>query len=83
MARRTLYRLQACPFCERVVRTLADLDLEYDSRFVLPRHSECDAGKREAGDRTVPVLVDEQTGVTMAESGHIVDCLETTDGGER
>jgi len=36
----TLYRLQACPFCERVVRKLADLDLDYESRFVEPLHSE-------------------------------------------
>ena len=76
----TLYRLQACPFCERVVRKLNDLGLEYDSRFVEARHSRRDVVKRVAGVRTVPVLVDERTGVTMAESGNIVEYLEGTYG---
>jgi glutathione S-transferase len=78
----TLYRLQACPFCERVVRTLQELDVDYASRFVGPMHSERDAVKRVAGVRPVPVLVDDRTGATMAESANIVDYLETTYGGE-
>jgi len=80
----TLYRLQACPFCERVVRTLQEYDLDYHSRFVEPLHSRRDAVKREAGVRTVPVVVDERTGVTMAESARIVSYLEATygEGGE-
>jgi glutathione S-transferase len=78
----TLYRLQACPFCERVVRKLNDLDLEYGSKFVEARHSRRDVVKRVAGVRTVPVLVDEATGVTMAESGNIVEYLEGTYGAD-
>ncbi|MFB6103686.1 MAG: glutathione S-transferase N-terminal domain-containing protein [Halobacteriaceae archaeon] len=76
----TLYRLQACPFCERVVRQLQALDLEYQSRFVEPLHSRRDAVKRVAGVRSVPVIVDETTGVTMAESANIVEYLECTYG---
>ncbi|MFB6136376.1 MAG: glutathione S-transferase N-terminal domain-containing protein [Halobacteriaceae archaeon] len=76
----TLYRLQACPFCERVVRTLAELDLDYRSRFVEPMHGDRDVVKREAGVRTVPVVVDEETGVTMAESANVVEYLEATYG---
>ena len=76
----TLYRLQACPFCERVVRVLNDLGLEYRSRFVEARHSRRDAVKRVSGARTVPALVDESTGVTMSESANIVKYLETTYG---
>jgi glutathione S-transferase len=76
----TLYRLQSCPFCERVVRKLEAYDLGYRSRFVEPRHSERDAVKRVAGVRTVPVLVDERTGVTMAESGNLVEYLDRTYG---
>jgi glutathione S-transferase len=76
----TLYRLQACPFCERVVRTLEEYGLDYHSRFVEPLHSKRDAVKRESGVRTVPVVVDERTGVTMAESGEIVSYLEATYG---
>ncbi|GGL35057.1 glutaredoxin [Halarchaeum grantii] len=80
----TLYRLQACPFCERVVRVLEELGLDYHSRFVEPLHSERDVVKRLVGARTVPAIVDEETGVAMAESANIVEYLETTygDGGE-
>ncbi|MEF8856832.1 MAG: glutathione S-transferase N-terminal domain-containing protein [Haloplanus sp.] len=76
----TLYRLQACPYCERVVRTLQDLGLEYTSRFVEPMHSERNVVKRVAGSRPVPAIVDERTGVTMSESANVVDYLESTYG---
>lgn len=76
----TLYRLQGCPFCERVVTVLDDLGLEYDSVFVEPLHSDRDVVKRVAGTRSVPVIVDEATGATMAESANIVEYLETTYG---
>jgi glutathione S-transferase len=74
----TLYRLRACPFCERVVRLLDEYDLDYRSRFVEAMHSERDIVKRVSGKRTVPAIVDENTGVTMSESANIVDYLETT-----
>jgi glutathione S-transferase len=76
----TLYRLQACPFCERVVRKLDDLGLDYHSRFVEARHSRRDVVKRLTGARTVPAIVDEQTGVTMSESANIVEYLDATYG---
>jgi glutathione S-transferase len=76
----TLYRLQACPFCERVVRKLDEYDLEYHSRFVEPLHSNRNVVKRVSGKRTVPAIVDENTGVTMSESANIVEYLETTYG---
>jgi glutaredoxin len=76
----TLYRLQACPFCERVVRALDELDVEYRSRYVEPLHSRRTAVKRVAGVRSVPVVVDETTGVTMAESANIVEYLQNTYG---
>ncbi|WP_306054734.1 glutaredoxin family protein [Natronococcus wangiae] len=76
----TFYRLQACPYCERVARVLEERDLEYRSRFVEPLHSRRDVVKRVAGVRTVPVVVDDDTGVTMAESANIVDYLESTYG---
>ena len=81
MSELVLYRLQACPFCERVVRVLDDLGLDYRSRFVEPMHSDRNAVKRLTGTRTVPALVDEATGVTMSESGNIVDYLRATYGG--
>ena len=76
----TLYRLQACPYCERVVRTLDEHGLAYDSRFVEPMHSDRDAVERITNKRTVPAIVDEATGVTMSESGNIVEYVERTYG---
>lgn len=77
----TVYRLQACPYCERVIRKLKEYDLDYRSRFVEALHSERNVVKRVSGKRTVPALVDENTGVTMSESGNIVEYLEQTYGG--
>jgi len=78
----TLYRLHACPFCERVVRALDAHGLEYRSRFVEPLHSDRDVVKRISGKRTVPAIVDENTGVTMSESANIVEYVERTYGGD-
>jgi glutathione S-transferase len=74
----TVYRLQACPFCERVVRKLDEFNLDYQSRFVEPMHSDRNAVKRLTGSRTVPVIVDENTGVTLSESENIAEYLDTT-----
>ncbi|WP_227134000.1 glutathione S-transferase N-terminal domain-containing protein [Halorubellus salinus] len=79
----TLYRLQACPFCERVVRVLDEYDLEYRSRFVEPLHSRRNVIQRVSGSRTAPAIVDEATGVTMSESANIVEYLHATYGDER
>jgi len=76
----TLYRLHGCPYCERVARTLDRHDLPYRSRFVAGEHSKRDAVAREAGTRSVPVLIDPDRGVTMAESGRILEYLERTYG---
>ena len=78
----TLYRLHGCPYCERIVRLLDEYDVPYRSRFVRPEHSYRDAVKRAGGTRGVPLLVDERTGVTMAESGKIVEYLDRTYGPE-
>ena len=76
----TIYRLQACPYCERAVRTLNELNLDYRSRFVEAMHSERDVVERVSGKRSVPAIVDENTGVTMSESANIVEYLEATYG---
>jgi len=80
MSQITLYRLQACPFCERVVRKLDEYGLDYESRFIEPMHSERNVVKRISGARTVPAIVDENTGVTMSESANIVEYLDRTYG---
>jgi len=74
----TLYRLEGCPYCELVVDRLDELDLEFESIWVEGLHSQRDEVKRVSGQREVPVLVDAETGVTMAESERILEYLDTS-----
>lgn len=78
----TLYRLEGCPYCERVVDRLAELGLEFESIWVEGMHSRRNEVKRISGQRSVPVLIDDARGVTMAESDRILECLDAsyTDG---
>lgn len=76
----TLYRLHGCPYCERVVRRLERYEIPYRSRFVAGEHSRRDAVAREARTRSVPVVVDHERGVTMPESGRILEYLDRTYG---
>lgn len=75
---RTLYRLEGCPYCERVVDRLDELGLEFESIWVEGMHSRRNEVKRVSGQRAVPVLVDERKGITMAESERILEYLETS-----
>ena len=78
----TLYRLEGCPFCEFVVDRLDELDLDYDSVWVEGLHSRRNEVHRVSGQRQVPVVVDEATGVTMSQSARIMEYLDATYGGE-
>ncbi len=71
----TLYRLEGCPYCEKVVDELDDLGVDYESVWVEGLHSKRDEVKRVSGQRQVPVLVDEERGLTMAESDRILEYL--------
>jgi len=72
----TLYRLEGCPYCERVVDELDELGVDYESVWVEGLHSKRDEVKAVSGQRQVPVLVDEDRGLTMAESDRILEYLE-------
>lgn len=74
----TLYQLEGCPYCEKVAERLETLDLEYESVWVEGLHSRRDEVKRISGQRQVPVLIDDNHGVTMAESDRILDYLNTS-----
>ena len=76
----TLYQLDGCPWCEKVADKLDELGLDYESVWVEALHSKRDEVRRVSGQRAVPVLVDDDTGVTMAESANIVEYLETIYG---
>jgi len=71
----TLYRLDGCPFCVYAADALDALDLDYESVWVEAMHSDRNEVKRVSGQRGVPVLVDDEFGVTMAESENIVGFL--------
>jgi len=73
-----LYTLDGCPFCETVQDALEDHGVEYEAQWVEPLHSDRDEVKRVSGQRGVPVLVDHEAGVTMAESERIVEYVETS-----
>ncbi|WP_226005300.1 glutaredoxin family protein [Natrinema salinisoli] len=74
----TLYRLEGCPYCEHVVDRLEELDVDYESVWVEGLHSKRDEVKKVSGQRQVPVIIDEDRGVTMAESERILDYLDST-----
>lgn len=74
----TLYELEGCPYCERVSEKLDDLGVAYESEWVEPLHSARDEVKRVSGQREVPVIIDEERGITMSESENIVQYLERT-----
>ena len=74
----TLYALDGCPFCERVHEALSDHGVEYDTVWVDPLHSDRDDVKRVSGQRIVPVLVDDDRGVTMHESDNVITYVERT-----
>ena len=73
---RTLYQLDGCPYCEKVADRLDGLGVDYETEWVEALHSKRDEVKRVSGQRAVPVLVDEDHGVTMAESDRILEFLE-------
>jgi glutaredoxin len=74
----TLYALDGCPFCENVHDALEDGGVEYETVWVDALHSDRDEVKRVSGQRAVPVLVDEERGVTMNESENILEYVDET-----
>ena len=71
-----LYALDGCPWCEKVSDALDDAGIEYETEWVDALHSDRDEVKRVSGQRGVPVLIDEERGVTMSESANILEYVE-------
>ena len=72
----TLYSLDGCPYCEKVHDALDEKGVEYETEWVEALHSERDEVKQVSGQRGVPVVVDHDAGVTMAESEKILEYVE-------
>jgi len=71
-----LYTLQGCPYCKKVRRALADLDIDYETHSVPRSRSDRTAVYEASGQYGVPVLVDHANGIEgMAESDDIVAYL--------
>jgi glutaredoxin len=73
-----LYALDGCPYCEKVHDALEEHGIDYETQWVEALHSERDEVKRVSGQRAVPVLIDDEAGVTMAESEKILEYVETS-----
>ncbi|QDX41729.1 glutathione S-transferase N-terminal domain-containing protein [Salarchaeum sp. JOR-1] len=73
-----LYSLDGCPYCERVHDALDEHDIDYDTKWVEGLHSKRNEVRRVSGQRAVPVVVDDDRGVTMAESANILEYVERT-----
>ena len=72
-----LYSLPGCPYCAKVEQKLEELDLEYERHEVPKAHAKRDTVEEISGQTGVPVLVDEDHGVSgMPESDDIVKYLE-------
>jgi glutaredoxin len=73
-----LYALDGCPYCEAVHDALEEHGIPYETTWVEALHSKRDAVKRVSGQRAVPVLIDDDNGVTMTESENILTYIERT-----
>ncbi|MWV64115.1 NrdH-redoxin [Halorubrum sp. JWXQ-INN 858] len=74
----TLYALDGCPWCVTVHDALSDAGVDYETVWVDALHADRNEVKRVSGQRGVPVLVDEERGVTMSESANILEYVERT-----
>ncbi|MGZ0746202.1 MULTISPECIES: glutathione S-transferase N-terminal domain-containing protein [unclassified Haloparvum] len=74
----TLFALDGCPWCEKVHDALEEAGIEYETQWVEALHSRRNEVRDVSGQRAVPVLVDEERGVTMAESANILEYVERT-----
>jgi len=74
----TLYALDGCPYCEKVHDALTEHGVDYETVWVEALHSKRNEVKRVSGQRGVPVLVDDDHGVTMAESANILEFVDRT-----
>ncbi|MEE6210045.1 glutathione S-transferase N-terminal domain-containing protein [Salarchaeum sp. III] len=73
-----LYSLDGCPYCQKVHDALDEHGIDYETKWVEGLHSKRNEVKRVSGQRAVPVLIDDDRGVTMAESSNIVEYVERT-----
>lgn len=77
----TLYKLDGCPYCQKVIDKLEEHEIKYDSISVPSEHSERDSVKEVSGQTSVPVISDPNNDIEgMNESDDIIEYLENEYG---
>lgn len=71
----TLYVETGCPFCERVLDTGVDLDIDFELKNIAEPGVIAELVER-GGKQQVPFLVDDENDVEMYESDDIVAYLK-------
>lgn len=72
-----LYMIEGCPYCEKVMTKLNELDIEYNIYRAPRSKHKRDKVEEISGQRSVPVISDPNNDITgMNESDDIVRYLE-------
>ena len=71
-----LYKMDGCPYCEKVLRALEEKHLEFRSLDISDIVNK-DELLHLGGEEQVPFLVDTEHNAKMYESGDIIQYLET------
>lgn len=74
----TLYALDGCPYCEEVMSTLDEHEVEYDIVWVDARFSERDEVRAVSEQRGVPVLEDDERSVVMTNAANIQEYVRNS-----
>lgn len=78
-----IYEFEVCPYCRKVREAMSELDLEYICRTVAKGSPSGKALAERGGKKTVPFLIDPNTGAEMYESEDIIDYLHAQYGAGR
>ncbi len=69
-----LYTKNNCPYCEKVKSAFEQKNLQYEERNI--ENEDFLEEARSKGAKTMPFLVNPDTGVAMGESSDIIDYVE-------
>lgn len=75
-----LYANTGCPYCQKVMAKMNELNLDFIFRSHDFANSENSRSFKLGGKTQVPYLVDSEKGVSMYESGDIMKYLDETYG---
>lgn len=71
-----LFMLEECPYCQKVIKSLTEKNLEYRS-LDITNPVNMDELLILGGEQQVPFLVDTENNIKMYESEDIINYLET------